>query len=184
MAKAKPIPIAITNCTHTHTQHNRHCAYATLPTVQLGISTAILPYSNTEIKSNYDKHGQPGSPFTPLLELLQKYVACQVTILGGVWTGAGAKLLVYYANAASLWLRTSLCVPHIWVLSELSGITTNRAQKILHEFAWAAHKAKQVTSWRADWWTDCANKQKMHIKKRKRERGGKHTTALVHSQLS
>lgn len=93
----------------------------------------------------------------------------------GEGRGAGAKLLVYYANAASLWLRTSLCVPHIWVLSELSGITTNRAQKILHEFAWAAHKAKQVTSWRADWWTDCANKQKMHSKKRKRERGGEST---------
>lgn len=188
MAKAKPIPIAITNCAaHTHTQHNRHCAYATLPTVQLGISTAILPNSNTEIKSNYDKHGQPGSPFTPLLELLQKYVACQVTLLGG--GGTGARLLVYYANVASLWLHTSLCVPHIWVLSELSGITTNRAQKILHEFAWAAHKAKQVTSWRADWWTDCANKQKMHSMKRqrgKKERGGggEHTTALVHSQLS
>lgn len=93
-----------------------------------------------------------------------------------VGRGAGTKVLVYYANAASLWLRTrtSLCVPHIWVLSELSGITTNWAQKILHEFAWAAHKAKQVTSWRADWWTDCANKQKMHSKKRKGgERGGR-----------
>lgn len=113
MAKAKPIPIAITNCAHTHTQHNRHCAYATLPTVQLGISTAILPNSNTEIKSNYDKHGQPGSPFTPLLELLQKYVACQVTVLGGGDRGRGKTTCVLCKCGKFMATYISLCASHM-----------------------------------------------------------------------
>lgn len=145
MAKAKPIPIAITNSVaHTaqQTLRIRHVALSAIGNINSDF--AKFEYQN-QVELWQTWPGRQAVPNTPLLSY------CRNTLRAKwLFKGAGAELLVYYANAASLWLRTSLCLPHIWVLSELSGIITNKAQKILHEFAWPAHKAKQVTSWRAD----------------------------------
>lgn len=83
MAKAKPIPIAITNCAHTHTAQQtlriRHVAHSAIGNINSDF--AKFEYRNqVELWQTW-----PARQHLPLLELWQKYVACQVT----PWVGRG-----------------------------------------------------------------------------------------------